>query len=58
MAKTKALKNIKDNQKFTIETRSRSAIWTVITKRKGMVTINSDGGSTRIVPGTKQVYPL
>lgn len=56
--KTKSLKSIKDNGKFKFDTRSRSVVWTVITKRKGMVTVNSYGGSTRILPDTKQVYPL
>lgn len=58
MTKTKALKSIKDNAKFKFETRSRAAKWTVITKRKGMVTVNSEGGSTRIIPNTRLVYPV
>lgn len=55
MRKTK-LKNVKDNKTFKRETRSRAATWTVQTKRKGMVTATSAGGSTRVIAGSTEVY--
>lgn len=55
MKKTK-LSKVKDGTQFKLETRSRSATWTMQTKRKGMCTVTSKGGSTRILPGTTVCY--
>ena len=55
MKKTK-LSKVKDGTQFKLETRSRSATWTMQTKRKGLCTITSEGGSTRILPGSTTVY--
>ena len=57
MKKTK-LSKVKDGTQFKLETRSRSATWTMQTKRKGMCTVTSKGGSTRIIPNTRLVYPV
>lgn len=54
--KQRKLKNVKDNTTFQFETRSRAAKWTVITKRKGRVTVNSQGGSSRVLDGNKMVW--
>ena len=50
------LSKVKDGSKFKRETRSRSVVWVVQTKRKGLCTITSEGGSTRILPGSTTVY--
>jgi len=50
------LSRVKDGSNFKRELRSRSAEWTMQTKRKGLCTVTSGGGSTRILPGSTTVY--
>jgi hypothetical protein len=58
MQKQKQLKSLKDNSKFVIEKRSRSAVWQVIKKQKGKVLCNSKRGSSRWFDGSKLVFPV
>ena len=56
--KQKTLKQQLDGTSFYLSKKKGSVIWTVIGKSKGVVTIQSMGGSTRFVPLSTKIFPV
>lgn len=57
MSKQLTLKNIRDEKQFYLSIR-RKIKWTVVGKSKGIVTIQSENGSTRFKPVSTVVYDV
>lgn len=56
--KQRKLKNLKDNASFKFNLRKSSPQWKVISKSKGIISVQSQCGYNRIVKGDRLVYPV